>query len=378
MSRQAKRRRTCRVRATALGVFLSLVATESVAATRPSEAVPGAHWQYDIHPEKDGWNRAELDALRAYLVKDTQITGFMIVFRGQVIFEYGDVQENSYIASCRKSILAMLFGRYVQTGQINLDKPIGQIGMDDVGGLLPIEKTARIRDIISARSGVFHAASNPGDYLDNAPTQGSIAPGSYWLYSNWDFNAAGYIFEHETHRDIYDEVDQRLARPLQMQDWHRAQQHKESHPELSRYGAYPMWISTRDMARLGLLMLNHGTWAGKTILDSRWVDEMVKPRTSCAEVNAHIPAYRSAPFCLGYGYMWWLWEKAPDPKMVGGYSALGSLGQSITVFPAMDTVIAYKTKEAYERETPFEARFRVLMMTAAAFKAGSAATPLDR
>jgi hypothetical protein len=27
-----------------------------------------------------------------------------------------------------------------------------------------------------------------------APEQGSVEPGFYWLYSNWDFNVAGYVY----------------------------------------------------------------------------------------------------------------------------------------------------------------------------------------
>ena len=40
-----------------------------------------------------------------------------------------------------------------------------------------------VKDLISARSGVFHAGSNSGDYLGHAPARGSQRPVAYWLYS---------------------------------------------------------------------------------------------------------------------------------------------------------------------------------------------------
>jgi len=347
--------------------FFGLIAAILVLLGAPAfgDEIPGKSWISHPHPESDDWDMAKLKELRRYIIEHSAITGFIIVYRGRVVFEYGDVKENSYIASCRKSLLAMIYGPYVESGVIDLKKTVAQMQMDDVGGLLPVEREATIGDIISARSGIFHPASYSGDYLEFAPQRGSVRPGSYWLYSNWDFNAAGYIFEKETGRNIYDEFQRLIADPIELQDWDRNLQKKEGDLSRSIYPAYPMWLSTRDMARVGLLMLRGGDWGGHKVIDTKWIQEMLTSRTSYLEVNKNIPSYRNAPFGLGYGYMWWLWQNVPDSRLTGGYSALGSMGQSITVFPAIGTVIAYKTKDAYERETPFEARFRVLMKAAA-------------
>ena len=43
--------------------------------------------------------------------------------------------------------------------------------------------------------------------------------------------------------------------------------------EPSRYKSYQMWLSTRDMARLGLLMVNGGVWSGLQVIPSSWVKE---------------------------------------------------------------------------------------------------------
>jgi len=134
-----------------------------------AQQFPRTSWEYNSQPEKNGWDTAKFKSLRKFVIDSTQITGMMIIHKGSVVFEFGDVVENSYIASCRKSILAMLYGKYVKSGKINLNKTLNDLKIDDVGGLLPIEKEATIKDILEARSGVFHQASYPGDFLDLAP-----------------------------------------------------------------------------------------------------------------------------------------------------------------------------------------------------------------
>lgn len=56
------------------------------------------------------------------------------------------------------------------------------------------------------------------------------------------------------------------------------------------------------------------------------------------------------PIYMGYGYMWWLLNSnKANPKFKNAYTALGYLGQAIAVFPAIDTVVVYKTKSDYKR-----------------------------
>ncbi|NAY92647.1 serine hydrolase [Muricauda sp. JGD-17] len=233
--------------------------------TISSQVFPDRVWHRASDEEAKAWRNDKAEAFREYLVDSTKITGLMIVHKGKVVFEYGDLEELSYVASCRKSVLSMIYGKYVKDGTIRLNKTIKELGIDDVEGILPIEETATVQDIISARSGVYHPEGYAGGMQEYAPERGSVKPGSYWLYSNWDFNVAGFIFEQETGKNIYDEVEKQLANTLHMQDWNRSIQKKEGNTKISKYLAYPMWFSTRDMARLGLLMLNKGKWKENAI-----------------------------------------------------------------------------------------------------------------
>jgi CubicO group peptidase (beta-lactamase class C family) len=301
---------------------------------------PAATWDSIRDPRTAGWTRSGLDSVRAVLsTKET--TGFVAIVGGRKLMTYGNIDTVTYLASVRKSVLSMLFGNYVRNGTVDLSKSLADLGIDDVGGLTDAEKQATVKDLITARSGVFHQASNAGDDLASAPPRGSQKHGTYMLYSNWDFNALGGAFEIMTKRDIYDALESDLARPIGMQDFNRALHRKTGDSTRSRYLAYHMNFSTRDMARLGYLMLRQGKWKGRQLVPADWVVESTRPFTPVTEMNP--PDRRSGPY--GYGYLWWVWD---GPKRTGAfegaYGAHGAFGQYIIVMPKLDLVVAHKTR----------------------------------
>ena len=164
------------------------------APTTRAWVFPAASWDSIGDPRSLGWSPAGLDSVRARLAT-LPSTGFMAVIGGRVLMSYGDTDTVSYLASVRKSVLSMIIGNYVKSGTVDLDKSLAQLGMDDLGGLTDQEKQATVKDLLTARSGVFHEASNGGDDLASAPPRGSQPHGRYYLYSNWDFNALGAAFE---------------------------------------------------------------------------------------------------------------------------------------------------------------------------------------
>jgi CubicO group peptidase (beta-lactamase class C family) len=348
---------------------LTIVLLTGVLSCRPAMAqdpvYPGAEWEYVWRNARQldayGWSADGLRQAWEFIRDSSNTTGLVVIDRGRVVFQFGDVEELSYLASVRKSILAMLYGRYVEDGTIDLEKTLDDLGMDDVGGLMDIEKQATIRHLITARSGVYHPASNSGDNLADAPERGSQQPGTYMLYSNWDFNAAGAVFEQETGVNIYDAIEEQLAIPLGFQDWNRSAQRKSGNLEVSRNPAYHMWISTRDMARIGYLMLQEGRWGNEQLVSQDWVRRISGVVTPLEEMN---PLRRRDGY-LGYGYMWWIWDgpRAAGP-FEGAYTARGAVGQWITVMPAVDLVIAHKTNSVYSRTTSWRSyeRFMELLL----------------
>ena len=113
---------------------------------------PGATWDSIRDPRTVGWTRAGLDSLRAVLsTKET--LGFVAIVGGRKLMTYGNIDTVTYLASARKSVLSMLFGKYVRNGTVDLNKSLADLGLDDLGGLTDQEKQATVKDLITARSG---------------------------------------------------------------------------------------------------------------------------------------------------------------------------------------------------------------------------------
>jgi len=291
---------------------------------------PGADWER-VSLQQAGLKPEAIEALELQLCT-LPTTAFMIVSGGRVSYTYGDIAQTCYLASARKSILSMLFGKYVASGKINLDATMADLGIDDVQPLLPIEKTAKVRDLLIASSGVYHPAGSPGAD-DNVPPRGSHQPGTHFHYNNWDFNVLGAVFEKTTGKTVFAAMAEDLAKPLGFQDFDPKRQRMMGFADQSRYLAYHIFLSARDMARLGVAMLRNGNWNGQHVVPADWVKESTRMRVPASDVG------RGG---LGYGYLWWIPEERKTAPWAGSYLASGQFGQYILVLPAIDTVIVHR------------------------------------
>lgn len=253
------------------------------------------------------------------LVRGWPTTALLVQVGGQTILEYGDPAEVSYVASLRKSVLSMLYGKPVADGVIDLDRTIGELGVDDVDGLLPVERAATVRHLLTASSGVYHPSASPGGDEQHAPARGSQAPGRRFQYNNWDFNVLGTIYEQLTGRAVFDAVRDELAVPLGFQDFDRDRQRLLGVPQRSRHLAHHLFLSARDLARLGQLMLAGG--AG--LVPGEWVRESTSRQVSWGP--------------LDYGYLWWLPRRWP-----GSFLAIGNFGQFLFCLPDRDLVVVHR------------------------------------
>ena len=326
-----------------LGVFVVALLLSPIQA---QSAFPGKEWESIDNPESVGFSSKRLAAVREW-VASLDTTAMMVVVGGRTLVSYGDVTHLSYLASGRKSVLALLYGSYVENKRIGLHRTLLDLKFTDVGGLLPRELDATIQHLLTARSGIYHPASNGGDDLAHAPPRGSQQPGMKYLYNNWDFNAAGAVFEQLTGRNIYDALESDLARPLGMQDFDRSRQVKNGDSAASQHQAYPIWLSTRDMARVGLLALRGGQWDGRQIVPRAWIDRTTTLVSPFRDMNQ---SFNDSPPTVdrwGYGYLWWVYDAAtPSDPLAGAFTAWGIGGQYITVVPKLDMVIAHKTDTA--------------------------------
>lgn len=276
-------------------------------------------------PKAAGWSMQGLGAVEE-ASKALKPRAFMIVQDGKEIASWGDVSAKTDVASVRKSLLSALYGIAVSEGRIDLSKDMASLGIDDKApGLIDTEKTATVRDLLMARSGIYHPAAHETKAIKRKrPERGSHAPGSFWFYNNWDFNVLGSIYRKLTGEDIFQSFEARIARPIGMEDFMPADG-RYATEAASEHPAYPFRLSARDAARFGQLYLDGGTWNGKQIVPAAWVKE---------STTAYSWTKRGRQ---GYGYMWWVLP--PEDWGPGAAYASGFGGQTIAYMPAKRLVV---------------------------------------
>jgi CubicO group peptidase (beta-lactamase class C family) len=259
-------------------------------ALQPTVIYPGESWQKAKSPELLGWSPEKLAAAQAYS-KQIGSAAVMIVEDGIVVDSWGAIARKYQLHSMRKPLMSALIGIHVNEGHIDLSKTMEELGIDDnEPSLTRAEKQATVADLIKSRSGIYHLALGEAPGMKAMrPERHSYAPGTFYYYNNWDFNAVGTIFEQETGAKIFEEFSRRIAKPLQMEDFNVIDCWYDTGTE-SRHPYYGFRMSARDLARFGLLYLRKGRWKNKQIVSSEWVRESTA-------THSVIGSYR------GYGYI---------------------------------------------------------------------------
>lgn len=309
-------------------VFFLLSGGQPLSVT--AKEYPGKTWEAIKSVEQAGWNPEKLNLAHDLFV-EMGSTAVMVIDDGYVVAEWGDTKTPARIHSVRKSIQSALYGMYTAQGKIRLDATLEELGIDDKHpGLTNKEKQATVRQLLQARSGVYHPAAYETQAMKSRrPERGSHVPGTYWYYNNWDFNTLGTIFAKEAKVSLFEAFRAHIAEPLGLQDF--SMEHTEYRKGAeSDHPALLYKLSCRDMARFGLLYLRQGEWNGRQIIPAEWV---AKSTTVYSQARG-----------IGYGYAWWVSEDAGHfGNHIKGraFSARGNGGQFITVLPEQKLVVVH-------------------------------------
>ena len=285
---------------------------------------PEKEWRL-VDSEQYNISKTALDSIGSYF---DEIDGdaLIILYRGNLIASFGDIDEKIECRSIRKSFLSACYGIYKDS--IDLDLTLSEIGIDDKENLTEIENKATIRNLLSTSSGIFHpAAYEPYGTADNKPPRGAYKPGEKFFYNNWDFNALGTIFNKITNNDLFEVFYNRIATEIGMQDF-SLDDCEYYYDNNSDHPAYLFEMSARDCARFGLLYLANGKWKNEQLIRESWIEESTKLHFDFKNTN-------------GYGYMWWLTTDDYNDNE-WAYFARGNAGQFIYVNPYRDLVIVFR------------------------------------
>ena len=295
--------------------------------------VPGAKWADVSSLEAAGWSKEKLAAAEKY-AESIHSAGVVIVQHGKIVDEWGDVSGKLASFSMRKSLLSALYGIYSAEGKIDINETLGQLGISDSPDpLTKEEQQARIVDLLRARSGVYHAVDFETDSMKKSrPARGSHAPGTFWYYNNWDFNTVGTIFEKETGLSVGDAFEDRIAKPIGMEDFSSSDVYYLPGPESTQRG-YMFEITARDLARFGQLYLCHGRWGDRQIIPAEWV-----AKSSHSDEMIQAGKYKLG----GYEYLWWVEHDGAllgPATLPGMFAAEGAGGHYVLIIPTLDMVI---------------------------------------
>jgi len=285
-----------------------------------------------VSPELVGYSSEKLDEARQF-AEQSGYAAIMALHDGKVFFSWGEITKNYWCHSIRKPFLGALYGIHVEQGNISLDVTLQGLNIDDIPpSLTPEEKQATVRDLLKSRSGVYHeAAAEAPIMIETRPERGSHAPGTFFYYNNWDFNALGTIFEQETGTKIFEEFKRKIADPVGMEDFSIKNCHYQYELEKSIHPAYSFRMSARDMARFGVIYQKKGMWKNLRIIPSEWITES----TTAYSIEDSTSG-------LGYGYMWKVFPEGSLLADMAGYPGYYHTGigvHALVIVPELKLVM---------------------------------------
>lgn len=220
-----------------------------------------------------------------------------------------------YAMSATKSITGLLVGMLSDAGKLALDDPVCKY--------LPAwcespRSKVTLRHLLTHTSGLPQMKKDGvGTVTDKDPfvvaLQLVAAPGARWSYSNEGVQLLSPILDAAGGEPIQDFARRRLFAPVGMSE---TRLHLDASGHAWTYA--DMETTPRDLARIGLLMLDHGRWNERQIVSSDWVK------------RSTMRSQTLNPRC---GLLWWRFD---DPT---GFAALGYLDNNLYVFPGLDLVV---------------------------------------
>ncbi|MFW9958898.1 MAG: serine hydrolase domain-containing protein [Candidatus Odinarchaeota archaeon] len=317
---------------------LLVYAESPVISTNSITYFPDTDW-ISTSPEDQGMSSAALDEMMQFIEDSgAPIRGLVVTRNGYIVKEYYSsyytVNSTHHIFSCTKSFTSTLIGIAIKEGFIdnvsqrvlgffpemtieNMDSRKGNMTIEHVltmtTGLDWNEHNISYNDPSNMYNQMF-GSDNPVQFFLDLPTM--YDPGTHWVYTTGASHLLSAVIQKATNMSTRNFAEEYLFGPLNISigGWN-------VDPQGINNGGTQLYISTRTMAKLGLLYLNNGTWNTREILSE---DYVTQASSSHVGINAG----------TAYGYQWWI-DTANDI-----FSARGSEGQYIFVAPEYNVVVA--------------------------------------
>ena len=273
----------------------------------------------------------------------------LIVRDGKLVFEEHFYHQSPYskheVASVTKSFTSLLVGLAIEQGYLEgVDEKVVSFfpeylpleGADDQVHDLTIEDLLTMRhgwecDDHDPASRTYYGKDHPLDRSDLVETilyfPSETVPGTSFSYCTSGTYVLNAILTKATGMRVSSFAQQVLFEPLGI----------GSVTWIPFWGGWAdiggvQYMHPRDMAKIGQLVLQNGSWEGEQVVPEDWI------RRSTQE-HSTLETEVQPSWGRGYGYLWWL----GDPRIVGSsvrsICALGGWQQVIAIFPELDLVV---------------------------------------
>lgn len=318
-------------------------------------------------PDKlqDGWTVEEIDKLKidrkklyemiSKIIKGKyyDIHSLLIIKNSRIILEeyfggrgrlYGDFIKQLYqnklhnLASVTKPVTSLLAGCALNNGFItSVNDPV-YLYLPKYTQLQTKEKKSiLLKHLLTMSSGLdwhqfgfsfqdsrndagnMYKAKDVLAYYFSKPM--TSKPGISFNYSNASATAVGALIQNASKMNIDLFSNKYLFQPLGITNYEW-----EKYPDNTYDTDGGLDLTSRDIAKIGQLVLNNGSWNNKQIVSAEWISESTSKKLQRAN-------------SIGYGYYWQQTDFTVNNKTYYSIMAWGDGGQFLFIFPELKMIV---------------------------------------
>ena len=285
-------------------------ATETTGAGSPeSKSIqPDDEWDVSIAQDQ-GVSKQRFDQMVATIESDPMFAhayALLVVRHGALVgeayFNGRRPEQTADVRSVTKSVTSMAMGIAQGRGQLGSElQPLSRL-LPDYAPLLTGPKAAiTLRDVLTMQAGLAWDDTSPAyldqlfgapDLVDYVLSEPLVAtPGTDFTYSSGLSQVLAKVLIEATGQELSDYTSDNLLKPLGITNFGWKRRPNQGSKQGDHFGGLGIELRPRDMAKLGQLVLQDGSWLGNQILSRPWMYSATADQTAQNQ---------------GYGYQWWV------------------------------------------------------------------------
>jgi len=355
------------VTATPTSRFLAVLAVAAVVATAATAAraqeqapLPRDDGLAVGTPASQGLDAARLEALHRRIEAGEygDIHSVLVLRNGTLVFEryYGTSHLNDIhtLQSVTKSVTALLVGMAIADGSIpGVHTPVAEFFPEyaDVFEADPRKRRITLHHLLTMSHGLeWDELSIPYGHPDNVVWQMAQAgdwmrfvlsrpvatePGRRFRYSSGSSLVLSGILQNATGMQAHDYAERYLFDRLGIPVY--AWYHHLEHPRRWSHTGGGLLMRSRDLVKLGMLIVDEGVWQGEQVVPADWIAALSEPHLSISDA-------------MDYGYQWYL---RPVPGVPGRNAVVhgwGWGGQFVFAVPPLEMVVVFTSGNFDDKE----------------------------